>query len=57
MLTSFKIATISHKFKKYVRSAHLDDGIHFHSLRHTGISWLMNKGVSPVFVQKLAGSD
>lgn len=47
--------SISHKFKKYVRRSELDDRIHFHSLRHTGISLLVNLGVPQPFVQRLAG--
>ncbi len=47
--------TISHQFKKAVRKAGLPDSIHFHNLRHTGISWLINKGVPQAFVQRIAG--
>jgi len=46
---------VSRRFKRYVRKAGLDDRIHFHSLRHTGISWLINRGVPPAFVQRIAG--
>ncbi len=46
---------VSRRFKRYVRKAGLNNGIHFHSLRHTGISWLINKGVPPQFVQHIAG--
>ncbi len=48
-------STLSHRFKKTVRKAGLPDSIHFHTLRHTGISWLINKGVPPPFVQRIAG--
>jgi integrase len=48
-------ATLSHKFKQYVREAGLDDQLHWHSLRHTGITWLINKGVPAPFVQRIAG--
>lgn len=47
--------SVSHKFKRYVRQAELDDRVHFHSLRHTGISLLVNQGVSPVHLQRIAG--
>jgi integrase/recombinase XerD len=47
--------TVSRKLKRYLRKAGLDEGLHFHSLRHTGISWLQNRGVSPQFVQRIAG--
>ena len=46
---------ISKKFKAYIRKSGLDDSLHFHSLRHTGISWLMNRGVAPQHVQHIAG--
>jgi integrase/recombinase XerD len=47
--------TASKRFKKYVLTAGLDAGLHFHSLRHTGVSWLINKGVPAQFVQQIAG--
>ncbi len=47
--------TISHEFKKYVRKTNLNPKIHFHSLRHTGISLLINRGVPIEFAQKIAG--
>ncbi len=46
---------VSRKFKRYVRRGGFDPGIHFHSLRHTGISWLINHGVPGPVVQRLAG--
>jgi integrase len=46
---------LSCRFRRAVKKAGLPEGIHFHSLRHTGISWLINEGVAPQFVQKLAG--
>ena len=48
-------ASISRRFKRYVRRAGLNELIHFHSIRHTGISWLINQGVPAPFVQKIAG--
>jgi integrase/recombinase XerD len=50
-----KGGTISHIFKRYVKKAGLDKGLHWHSLRHTGISWLINNGIPLTFVQRLAG--
>jgi integrase len=47
--------SVSHRFKKYVRKAGLSDRIHFHSLRHSGISWLANNGVPQPFIQRIAG--
>jgi site-specific recombinase XerD len=43
-------------FKKYVRRAKLSNGhLHFHSLRHTFASWLVQKGATLYEVQKLLG--
>jgi len=47
--------SVSMKFKKYVRRAHLDDKLHFHSLRHSFASALVRSGVSLYAVQKLLG--
>jgi integrase len=47
--------TVSKKFKRYVRKAKLNEDLHFHSLRHSGISLRINRGVSPAFVQQIAG--
>jgi integrase len=43
------------KFKHYIRESNLPEGLHFHSLRHTFASWLVQKGVSLYEVQKLLG--
>jgi integrase len=51
----FHPSTITRKFKHYIRKANLNDKIHFHSLRHTGISLLINRGVAQVQVQRIAG--
>jgi site-specific recombinase XerD len=45
----------SHRFKKAVRAAGLDDRLHFHSARHAFASWLVQAGVSLYEVQKLLG--
>jgi integrase len=45
----------SKTFKKYVLSAGVDSRLHFHSLRHTFATWLVQESV-PIFeVQKLLG--
>lgn len=44
-----------HRFKKYIRSANLDDRLKFHSLRHTFASWLVQKGIPLYNVSKLLG--
>jgi len=46
---------VTHLFKRYVRDAGLDERLHFHSLRHTFASWLVQDGVSIYEVQKLLG--
>jgi len=43
------------KLKKYIRQAGLNNRLHFHSLRHTFASWLVQDGVSLYEVQKLLG--
>jgi integrase len=50
-----KGAYISHRFKDYVRKASLPDAIHFHSLRHTGATWLVQQGVPLYSVQQILG--
>lgn len=37
--------SVSRKFKKYARMAGLPDTIHYHSLRHTGATWLVQNNV------------
>ena len=46
---------VTHAFKKAVKDAKLDTRLHFHSLRHTFASWLVQDGVSLFEVQKLLG--
>jgi integrase len=47
---------LTHAFKQAVKDAKLQDGrLHFHSLRHTFASWLVQDGVSLYEVQKLLG--
>ena len=46
---------VSKTFKSYVRRLVLNDKLHFHSLRHTFASWLVQDGVSLYEVQKLLG--
>jgi len=46
---------VSKKLKFHLRAAGLNDSLHFHSLRHTFASWLVQDGVSLYEVQKLLG--
>ena len=46
---------LSRRFKKYARKCELPEGIHFHSLRHSGASWLVQAGVPLFSVQKGLG--
>ena len=46
---------MAHLFKRYVRRTGLDDRLHWHSLRHTHTSWLVQGGVSLYQVQQLLG--
>ena len=48
---------VSKKFKESVRSAGLNDKIHFHSLRHSFASMLVQKGVSLYVVKELLGHE
>jgi integrase len=52
---ALSVPYVSHRFKKYVNKAGLPFKIHFHSLRHTGASWLVQDGVSIYAVQKILG--
>ena len=46
---------ISGKFKKACRASGLPEKVHFHSLRHTGATWLVQSG-APIFaVQRILG--
>ena len=46
---------VSHKLKKYVRKAGVNPNLHFHSLRHSFATYLVQAGVSIYEVQKLLG--
>lgn len=46
---------ISHRFKKYIRRADLNDKYHVHTLRHSFASWLALKEVPIFSIQQLLG--
>jgi site-specific recombinase XerD len=48
---------VSNNFKRAVRKANLDDRIHFHTLRHSFASNLVQKGVSLYVVKELLGHE
>ncbi len=47
----------SKHFKKAVRAAGLNDNIHFHTLRHSFASRLIQKGASVFVVKELLGHE
>ncbi len=49
--------TISKQFKDAVRKANLNDKIHFHTLRHSFASMLVQRGVSLYVVKELLGHE
>jgi len=48
---------VSKQFKKSVRAAELNEKIHFHTLRHSFASQLVQKGVSLYIVKELLGHE
>lgn len=48
---------VSKQFKKSVRAAGLNDKIHFHTLRHSFASMLVQRGVSLYVVKELLGHE
>ena len=46
---------VSKTFKRHVRLSGLNPALHFHSLRHSFASWLVQDGVSIYAVKELLG--
>ena len=51
----FTADNVTKRFKKYVRKAKLDDGLHFHSLRHSTASLLVQANVPIYTVKEILG--
>ncbi|MBX3008030.1 MAG: tyrosine-type recombinase/integrase [Melioribacteraceae bacterium] len=49
--------SISKQFKKIIRKSNLNDKIHFHTLRHSFASLLVQRGVSLFVVKELLGHE
>jgi integrase len=52
---SLRVGYVSTRFTKYVRKAPIDQKIHFHSLRHTGATWLVQKDIPIFTIQHILG--
>ena len=50
-----KVGNISRRFKMCALKAGLPKEIHFHSLRHTSLSWMAENGVPPEYIRQIAG--
>ena len=53
--TPYTTHTLSVWFKKYVRLATLPEDIHFHTLRHTGASWMVERKVPLPYIREILG--
>jgi integrase len=51
----WKVKALSDRFRKYRRKAGLPEGTRFHSLRHTGLTWMHHKGVPSESMRQIAG--
>ncbi len=47
--------SVSQRFKRFVKKTSLDQRLHFHSLRHSGITFYISRGVPEPFVQRMVG--
>jgi integrase len=51
----FSCGWVSRRFKRFVRKSGLSDDVHFHILRHTGATWLIQHNVPVPYVQAILG--
>jgi integrase len=49
------VGNISRRFKLLTRKVGLPEEVHFHSLRHTSLTWLLCAGTPSEFVRQIAG--
>ena len=54
---NFNAEYVSKQFKKALRAAKLNDDIHFHSLRHSFASNLVQRGVNLYVIKELLGHE
>jgi integrase len=47
--------SVSKRFKRCARKAGLPEWVHFHSMRHTGASWLIQSNVPLAYVKEILG--
>lgn len=51
----WKVKALSDRFRKYRKKSGLPEGIRFHSLRHTSITWMHHGGVPSESLRQIAG--
>jgi len=51
----YSVKALSDRFRRYRRKAGLPEGIRFHTLRHTAITWMHQNGVPSEFIRQIAG--
>lgn len=52
---SLSVKSISDKFRRYRRKAEFPEGIRFHTLRHTSLTWMHHNGVPEESLRQIAG--
>lgn len=51
----YTVKALSDSFRRFRRKAKLAEGIRFHTLRHTAISWMLESGVPMEYIRVIAG--